>query len=319
MPDPITQDVVADSSTAPLSGPVVPLSSLSPEQRLEWRKTGQFPAAPASTDVAADSSTALEDDPPASTDASPEAASDAADPDASGYKAKTAKRIQELLDGQKRATERAEAAERRLAARDAIPAASSTATAGDDPEPDSATYDDLAKWLRDHARWAAREELRTRETAQAETQRQHAAKASVQHMQEAWSERVVAAKTKFTDFDPAVIETLIPPKSIIDAFVLDLDVEAAGTLLNHLQKNPSEVPRLLALPPMRQLADLTRLTDKVTAAPRPKLQTTAPDPGPVLGTSVTAGDKAVAAAKQGDFRAFRDEMNRREMAGRKRA
>ena len=66
--------------------------------------------------------------------------------------------------------------------------------AGDDPEPDSTAYDDLTKWMRDHSRWSAREELRAAKAAQdtatqAETQRTEAARLEVQ-----WKAGIAAAK-----------------------------------------------------------------------------------------------------------------------------
>lgn len=314
--EPETQAVETDS--APVIAPIIeggylPLKDMSPDQRTEWRKTGARPparAATASTDVVTESSTVTEpEEAPAATAATSTADSDPADP--AGYKAKTAKRFAELLENNRALTKRLEALERTPAP------ASSPVSATDDPEPNADTYDDLSKWMREHARWSAREELRARDAATATHTRDQAAKAEVEGMQARWNERVTAATTKYKDFDAKAINDLIPPRSIVDAFVQDLEPDAAATLMYHLHKNPAEMPRLLNLPPMRQLAELTRLTDKVTVTPRAKLQTSAPEPGPVLGARATAGDASVAAVKKGDFRAFRDEENRREIARKK--
>lgn len=326
MPEPITLGADAASPAAPLS--TNPLAALSPEQRLEWRKTGVLPGASApdgdvsdsDTDDTPDSSSDTADT-PAGTPASSEPESDpaplVAEPaQPEGYKAKTAKRIQELLDRAAKAEQRADALERQQRQIDARTAAPSPALAAD-PKPDAATYEDLTKYFDDVSAWNTRQALRDRDAHATESAATAARQANVEALEKKWNASVAVAKTKAKDFDADAVGKLIPIQSSIDMFVQALEPDSAGTLLAHLHKHPAEIQRILAIDPIMQFAELTRVFDRASAGPKPKLRTDAPEPGPVLGTRVTAGDPVAAALKTRDQRAYNREQNRREMAARR--
>jgi len=306
-------DVAGASSAPPIDlvpAPTAPLAlkDYTPEQRQAWRLTGTRPDAPAASSTA----TAVED-PPASTDATPEPPSEAANAPQE-YKAKTAKRIQELLDR----VDRSERDLKALRAKQDAPPVSSTASAKDDPEPDATKYEDLPAFLRDHGRWSAREELRLAATAQQQHAQTEAAKAEIQQLQQSWDGCVAAAKAINPAFDVAAAERLIPAKSLIDAWIVQSDSrEHGGALLNFLLKNPTEVPRLLALPIIQQTRELVKLEERALAGPSIKTVTSAPDPAPTLGTRATGGDPLTSAVKSGDFRAYRSTANSREVSARK--
>lgn len=304
-PEPITP------ITAPPS-----LASLTAEERLTWRKTGQFPTAT----PAASPAVAEVEDPPASTDATPEADSEPAEPaQKQAYKAKTEKRFQEILA-------RAERAERELATLrqpkpDVRPAPSPAATLAE-PNPDTFPYGTMdpgyVKALTAFQVATALETQRA-EHAKADTEARTAAEAS--RVRESVSAQQTVAREKHTDFDAVALApweegAAIAPGSLLDAWIWQSDL-GMETLYALRQNHSADIRRINALPQQQQIRELVKLEQKITAKPTLKTVSTAPDPGPTLGTRATAGDVVAAAIKRGDTAAYKREMNAREIAARK--
>lgn len=152
--------------------------------------------------------------------------------------------------------------------------------AATDPEPDAQAYDDLTKWMRDHSRWAAREELRAAHAeqatqAQAETQRSEAARIETQ-----WKAGVTEAKAAYPDFEAvAFAPTRIPKGSLIDGWILEH--KFGPSVLYHLQKHQPELDAMLALPLFEQVEALTLLTQRLSGA-RTAAVTTPAAPAPMV-------------------------------------
>jgi hypothetical protein len=137
-------------------------------------------------------------------------------------------------------------------------------TAKDDPEPDQGTYDDYTKWVRDHNRWSAREEIRAANGRHTDWQRQQQTQSEVQRITRSWQERTTAAKAKYPDFQQVALDapTAIPQGSLVDAWILEH--KAGADVLYHLQKTPAELSRLLSLPLMEQVEELTLLAQRLS-------------------------------------------------------
>ncbi len=158
--------------------------------------------------------------------------------------------------------------------------------AKDDPEPQAETYgEDLTKWMRDHSRWAAREELRAaHESYQAEEQK-HAQQAELHRLSTQWEADKVVAKGKYADFESVAYGPLkvaelpqfqeIPSGSVIDNYILTRP--GGNEVLYHLKKNPAEFLRVWNLPSgvdqFEALAimarQLTGTAEKKEPAPKP--------------------------------------------------
>jgi hypothetical protein len=112
----------------------------------------------------------------------------------------------------------------------------------------------------------------------------------------------------------------ILPGTVLDGWLIDSDHGAE--IMYHYAKNPDELTALLEKPPFAQTRILTKLEDKLAGevstekketAPAPQV-TKAPKPASEVGGRGTAPeDAAFAAAKDGNFRAFKEEVNRREL------
>lgn len=285
---------------------------MSDADRMEWRKTGTLPEKAPALEAESPTATVVQD-PPVSTETKIEPVSDAGE-----YKTKTAARISELLENQRRERERADRLERELNALrqppPALTADSPTATA--DPKPDPSKYDDLTKYFDDVADWSARKALRQRDIEVSQrTQEQHA-QANTERLRESWKSKWAAASEKHKDFAQVVGgQTEIPAGSLVDAWILEADEGAE--VLYHLQKNPAELSRILALTstPMKQAAALVKLGEQVTAVPSVKTITSAPDPAPTLGVrgADTLSDVGRAVKKR-DVRAYREAQNALDIA-----
>lgn len=316
----VNTDVEADSSPVIVEtatpGPTKKLGEMSDAERLEWRKTGTVPkasAVPASPAAA-----------PADQAVSTETTKPASEP--GDYKTKTAARISELLETSRKETDRANRLERELAALrqprvDVKPAASSTATTGDDPEPDPTTYEDLTKYLKDQSAWTTRHILKTeRAEIVARTQAAHL-EAQTTAKRAELAAKWESTATKHADFlTVATGPTSWAEGSATDAFILE--AENGFDVLYYLQKHPAEATRIDAMVKrdgtpdgVKQLTALALISEKMNVTPTVKLVSTPPDSGPVLGVrSGDTTDAVTRAVRKKDYKGYAAEMNRAEMA-----
>jgi hypothetical protein len=333
MPDPapVYDAPTAVSSTAPdatqSASPADPLDALNPDQLTAWRMTGTLPDASAVTPPPAGSAPATPGPAQAgSTD--PHAQSVGSDP-AATPRGNADTRIPELLRDRAAERARADAAERRLAALeherarpaapDAKPAASSAAAAPDGkPDPETFPYgtSDPA-YLEALTDWKVGQQFAT-------ARRQADEHAQAQRVVATFQTRAEVLRAKYPDFDQVALHTPteIQPGSVVDHYVLTKP--AGPDVLYHLHQpaNAAERRRILNLAPDDQFEALIRLGDRLTAPPGGARSTHAPDPPVVLSSRATPSDAAERALAAGDddqyTGAYLAEMNRREMASRRR-
>jgi hypothetical protein len=259
-------------------------------------------------------------------------------------------RVQELLADRARERERAERAERELAAlrtgqtppKDVKADSSPAAAAETFPEYEeylkTAGHEDHSyeRYLREQAKHIVREEMRAeREQADREAGRQRAAQ-SVQERDTQFRKRLDEA----TKADPAFMETLSddvmalrPFSAIRDAngrwteqptgyhAVADevLSSEVAPQLLRHFSDHPEDLHRIAKMLPTHLLKEMGRLEARITSGapqtPPTKVISDAPPPAPTLSTrSSDSGSASDAAVQSGDVAAYRQARLRERTA-----
>lgn len=142
-------------------------------------------------------------------------------------------------------------------------------TADNDPQPteerDPATgkpYENFTKFVTDHARWSAREEMRTARTTYETQQREETVQQEQARLADAWNANIAAAKTVHKDFEQiAYGPSEIPSGSLIDHWIRE---HPAGPLvLYSLKKDPTELRAMLALPLFEQTEALALLSQRL--------------------------------------------------------
>jgi hypothetical protein len=268
------------------SAPSTPISlaDLTPEQRQDWRKTGEFPAAatekketkqdPPSKE---DSATSQEEKDAAKsvTAAESDAASkQAGKPNAEQRKAELNNEIRDLIrkrDELKRETSGTRDGKQESQAAPEVktpPEKKAEAT----PKPQRTDKDDKGQWkfkteeeFQDAREEWLRAELK-RELAEtskqtAQEQEQQRAREVIQREQ---TKRVEAARKTYADFDDVALNPDLPLKagSALDAFILD---SPHGTdVLYHLGKNLAELERIQGKPVLNQDGSVKGFTGGLT-------------------------------------------------------
>lgn len=197
----------------------------------------------------------------------------------------------------------------------------------DDPEPrvEDEKFADYSDWIKAHNRWSAREELRERDkvTTQRETAQQ--TDTERRRIAESFSEKITAAKTRYPDFQQVALDapSAIPPGSIIDAWIFEH--KSGADVLYHLQKSPTELQQILALPLLDQVEHLTLLGQRLASSPpRAAAVSTgaAPTvpvvPAPRPPTPVRTGPMRTGSELPGDDASLRDHEHAFEYKGRRR-
>lgn len=330
----------AESSPAPSTPATFDLGTLSTEERTEWRMSGKLPDQKASTDAppASDTSSPADSTPaePAEQVASTDALSEAASEPATPKKSKADARFQELL--KERATEREgrERAERELAE---LRAKFAKPDAQPAPSPaQTSEFPAFDVWQQAHPE-GSYDDFLLQKFEHVQTQKQTVAQqqAAAEQFSRTATQRVETFATRYREAvaADASIEARIDPRfhalKTVDAClqagepVTALNAVAqeivespnAVKLLLHLSDHPDELAKIAQLSPagvIRAMAKLEAQLD-TPAIPPPKTISSAPALTTTLGSRpAVPGDPIQSAVKTGDFRAYREAMNAREMA-----
>jgi hypothetical protein len=311
-----TPDAAADSSTAPADASV-PISSLTSEERAQWRLTGEKPT----QDVPAESSPAPAGDQPASTDASTSAASEPAK--GKGVKARSAELDAEIAAMRERLKTRALLREE-LARLDA-PA---SATVAPPPSAVASPVVDLARpMLSETEYFAAFPEaaygqygVYTAKYVLAEDRQQQQIQTQQQQLQSTWQGSIEAVRAEHPDYDVAVQNfESVPDTPANRAMAAAIQESGNARLYYHLATHLDEARKLARLSPTAALVAIgqldAQLTQQTTPTPLPNTITSAPPPPPQIRqrASVPASDIDAALAAH-DFRRYKELANARDIA-----
>jgi hypothetical protein len=164
-----------------------------------------------------------------------------------------------------------------------------------EPDPNTYEHGELdARFIRDHATYHAKKAFRE-EQAQLEAQRQ------TQTAVQTFAQRLTE---QYPDGEPEGVTNLrrLPTLSQVVQETI-FDSEVGPKLADHLGKNPGELARISALPPIKQARELVKLEQKLASppAPSPKIATDAPAPTPTLRGQ---GGRFTVAPDTNDFAAF---------------
>lgn len=330
------EDVAGASSTPIDSTPISAsdaLTSFTPVERAEWRKTGALPESKISVPDAA--SPAAE---PAVQVASPEVAEPASKPGIVPKKKNADSRVEELLAERAQLRRELELAQKPAPRTDEVKAASSTASTDVEPKPelDPATgkpFPDWDSFNKAQGRWAARQELAARETAQHQQFEQVRVQEAQHQRASAFSTQLIAAvaadPTFFTDKVSAEVQGLKPfaalakgePGGVDNAIAEELiDSPVAAQLMVHLSASPDDLAKLRACGSPRALARAVgqleaRFSSLKPAAQPLKTIPGAPAPPVTVGTRpASTADPVESAIQRRDQKAYNREMNARELA-----
>jgi hypothetical protein len=185
----------------------------------------------------------------------------------------------------------------------------------------NATYEQFIRASAKHeAKWEVAQALKADREARAGEQRATEVQKQNQVLIKEFQGNVDAARKKYADFDKVAFnedfEKLIPAGSIIDLCILQTPLGAET--LYYLGQHPEKVGEILKLTPFKQSEALVKIQmslEKPAATVPAKKKSDAPDPPTELGqTAAAVGDETERATKAGDFEAYREAANARDLA-----
>lgn len=178
--------------------------------------------------------------------------------------------VQSAIGKQREAERRAQAAEAELATlRAPKPAAAPVPSVAPDAEPnpdDAAKYPDGAfdrKFLKDQARWEARQEIQaTQKASREQWERDRAAHEDNQRAQ-AFQTRLAKARANDSSFDTK-LDLTMPMSAPMQAYVADSEI--GPELLVYLTAHREDTQRLVTLHPIQVIREMAKLEAQLEAA-----------------------------------------------------
>lgn len=228
-----------------------------------------------------------------------------ADPEQSRNKVPAKQRIKQLSTKAREADNRAAAAERRAQSAEAQ---LRTLNARERPR-EAADYETDAAYtaalIKDSVAEARAEALKS--------VHQEALADREQASRDAWLEKSETMRQRAPDFDAVVTS----PNVSITGFMKDAITgdDNGPEVVYWLGKNPAEAARISALPPIRQVAEIGRLSARFSSAPEPKKVTAAPAPRKTLQGHGTTPTKDPSKMDHAEYRAWRAGVNEQRRAG----
>ena len=320
------ETVVAASSAEPVvmeieRGPLVNMTS---EQRQEYRRTGDLPGTPKKTEEAATSSVAPKAEPEGESDPPKQQETPKAEtkpkPTAEERIAQLEATIEKIRKGSGKETPKAESSPAEPKPVQQHPPTRPKPTAEDKKEDGSSKFDTYEDFVEDLSDWKAeqRDVQRERDTAQ-------------QVQAKSFNDKLESARTRYPNFDDVMKPTVdaivgdnaVSPvvKQMLDdsevlpdlIFTIGSSESDLANFLKMAKDNPGKALRYIALTESL-IADELAGTKPADEAPvRQKTQVPKP-PSEAGGRAATPPDALEAAAKAGDFRAYKAESLRRDLA-----
>jgi hypothetical protein len=172
-----------------------------------------------------------------------------------------------------------------------------TPTKGPDTaKPKMADFDSVEDFVEAREAYTRKELLRELQTTTSQVTKQHSAAQS-------YEAKVKEFKKEVKDWDD-VLEDAQDEPTARETVEFCLDSEIGPKIAYHLAKYPEENERLNTLSPLRRLAELGKLEDKLSK-PTPKVTTKAPGKlTTVKGTTVVSTDPGIA-ARTGGYTAWK--------------
>lgn len=153
----------------------------------------------------------------------------------------------------------------------------------EDPAPKPEQFGTYEEFVQANARWVVRQELKTHTAKQTETQQREDSQADLKATYDAHLERVDEAIERIEDYED-VVATLSGPRGNVpqEVGLAIMELDNGPDVLYHLAKNPAELARLRELTPLKAVAELGKISDKLTVdpedSPPPKTAKAAPAP-----------------------------------------
>lgn len=151
-----------------------------------------------------------------------------------------------------------------------------------DPEPDAEQYEKDGKsareYMRDLAKWEARQAIKAEREREAEERKQEAAKSAEQKRAEEFGKKIESARDKFDDYDDVVFNKAVPiTKPMSEALMeSDLGAEIAYELA---KDDGKEAQRISQLSPFKQAVEIGKIEARLAhEQPSPATEEEKPEP-----------------------------------------
>jgi len=156
----------------------------------------------------------------------------------------------------------------------------------DNSEPKIENFDNFDEYVAAKAEFIASRKIE--ETLSAREKQQMAAREATDRQKtvESWTRRVAEATAEMPDFEEVIASSDVPMTDLMQQAIMESDV---GTkLAYHLANHPDEAIKIAQMPPLRAVAALGRLEERLST-PAAKTVSAAPPPiKPVGGARATA-------------------------------
>lgn len=152
---------------------------------------------------------------------------------------------------------------------------------------DFASYDDYVEALAD---WKAEEKFHALTAKEKEKTEVASNEAELRHKFDAHVKRTIAAQAKYPDYDEVIASIDSEQDAIPEGLALTIiELDNGPDVAYHLAKDPELTAKLKEMSPLRAIAELGRISDKLTAKTEepPKPKTAAPAPIKPVATGTT--------------------------------
>ncbi len=137
----------------------------------------------------------------------------------------------------------------------------------DETAPTIDKFDNIEDYVTAKAQWVARRQISEALAQNEQTVRAQRAQQEAQALNSSWQERVTAITAKYPDFEDVVGGSETPMTPAMGRAILESDV--GPELVYWLAQNPAEAAKIAQLSPLRTVAALGRIEERLTAAPPP--------------------------------------------------
>lgn len=195
------------------------------------------------------------------------------------------KRIDRAVRQRYEAEARAKMLEERLSALEQRQQPPPQARERDDSEPTIDKFQNFDEYVAAKAEWIAARKIEQTLTEREKRAAAERETAERQKTAESWQQKLQKATAEMPDFEDVISSADVPMTPAMQQAIMESDI--GPKLAYHLANNPDEAVKIAQMTPMRAIATLGRLEERLSAAPV-KTASSAPEPITPVGQRATA-------------------------------
>lgn len=155
----------------------------------------------------------------------------------------------------------------------------------DNSEPKIENFDDFDTYVAAKAEWIAERKIEQTLSAREQKQIAEREEAARRTTADSWSKKIAQATAEMPDFEDVIASSDVPMTQPMQQAIMESDI--GPRMAYYLAQNPDEAIKIAQMPPIKAIATLGRIEERLSSQQVAKKPTSAPPPISTVGSKAS--------------------------------